>query len=151
MVDLTNFARVVALDHGLSIVSTTRADGTIQSSLVNAGVLDHPLTGEPVVGFVAIGNSLKLRLLRARPHATVAVRGGWQWATVEGPAQLIGPADPVDGIDAECQRVLLREVFTACGGTHDDWETYDRVMRDEGRTAVLVRPTRAYGVSPGRG
>jgi hypothetical protein len=32
-------------------------------------------------------------------------------------------------------------VFSACGGTHDDWDTYDRVMREEGRVAVLVAPT----------
>jgi hypothetical protein len=35
-------------------------------------------------------------------------------------------------------------VFTAAGGTHDDWATYDRVMAAEGRTAVLVEPRRVY-------
>ena len=44
-------------------------------------------------------------------------------------------------------RLLLREVFTAAGGTHDDWDAYDRVMREERRTAVLVTPTRVYGNS----
>ena len=38
----------------------------------------------------------------------------------------------------------LHEIFTAAGGTHDDWDTYDRVMREERRTAVLVTPTRTY-------
>ncbi|HVE24531.1 MAG TPA: pyridoxamine 5'-phosphate oxidase [Sporichthya sp.] len=148
MVDLSNFARVVTVDHGLSIVSTLRANGTIQSTLVNAGVLEHPLTGEPVVGFVAVGKARKLANLRERPRMTIAVRGGWQWAAVEGDAQLIGPEDPVEGIDAERLRLLLREIFQACGGTHEDWDTYDRVMREEGRTAVLVAADRAYGVSP---
>ena len=41
-------------------------------------------------------------------------------------------------------RLLLREIFTACGGTHDDWDTYDRVMAEERRTAVLVAPERVY-------
>jgi PPOX class probable F420-dependent enzyme len=148
MADLSNFARVVTVDHGLSIVSTLRANGTIQSTLVNAGVLEHPLTGEPVVGFVAVGKARKLANLRERPRMTIAVRGGWQWAAVEGDAQLIGPEDPVEGIDAERLRLLLREIFQACGGTHEDWDTYDRVMREEGRTAVLVAADRAYGVSP---
>ena len=49
-----------------------------------------------------------------------------------------------DDTDAETLRVLLRNVFTAAGGTHDDWDTYDRVMREEGRAAVLITPTRAY-------
>lgn len=148
MVDLSNFARVVTVDHGLSVVSTLRANGTIQSTVVNAGVLDHPLSGEPVVGFVAVGKARKLANLRARPRMTIAVRGGWQWAAVEGDAQLIGPEDPIAGIDAERLRTLLREIFQACGGTHEDWDTYDRVMREEGRTAVLIAPDRAYGVSP---
>ena len=148
MVDLSNFARVVAKDTGLSIVSTLRANGTIQSSLVNAGVLDHPVTGEPVVGFVAVGGTRKAANLRERPRITVAVRGGWEYAVVEGDAQLIGPDDPVDGVDAERLRVLLREIFTACGGTHDDWDDYDRAMRDEGRVAVLISPDRAYPTAP---
>ena len=46
---------------------------------------------------------------------------------------------------SESLRLLLRAVFTACGGTHDDWDTFDRVMREEGRVAVLVTPTRVYG------
>jgi hypothetical protein len=41
--------------------------------------------------------------------------------------------------------VLLREIFTAAGGTHDDWDTYDRVMAEERRVAVLVTPERVYG------
>ena len=39
----------------------------------------------------------------------------------------------------------LREIFTAAGGTHEDWDEYDRVMLAERRTAVLVTPTRVYG------
>ena len=41
-------------------------------------------------------------------------------------------------------RTLLRDVFVAAGGTHDDWDEYDRVMRDQRRTAVFVAPTRVY-------
>jgi hypothetical protein len=40
-------------------------------------------------------------------------------------------------------------VFSAAGGSHDDWDTYDRVMADERRTAVLVTPRRSYGVAGG--
>ena len=41
-------------------------------------------------------------------------------------------------------RLLLREVFTAAGGTHDDWDAYDRAMAEERRTAVFVRVSRIY-------
>lgn len=145
MADLEPFAELVPLDHGLVVVSTTRPDGTIQSSVVNAGVLHHPVTGRPVVAFVAVGSSQRLRNLRARPRATVVIRAGWQWAAVEGPVELAGPDDPYEGIDAERLRLLLREIFTAAGGTHDDWDEYDRAMADERRVAVLVEPQRVYG------
>lgn len=146
MTDLSRFRELVAGDHGLCVVSTTRPDGTVQSSVVNAGVLEHPTTRASVVGLVAVGGSRKLAHLRSRPQATIVVRVGFQWAAVEGDVELIGPDDPYDGVGAEELRQLLRDVFTAAGGTHDDWDTYDRVMAEEHRTAVLITPRRTYGV-----
>ena len=145
MSGLENFARLIGGDYGLVVVSTLRPDGTIQSSVVNAGVLPHPVTGAEVVGLVARGDSHRLAYLRARPRATVVVRAGWQWASVEGPVDLAGPDDPLPGVDAEGLRVLLREIFTAAGGTHDDWPAYDRAMAEERRVAVLVTPARTHG------
>jgi PPOX class probable F420-dependent enzyme len=145
MADLAAFATLVSLDHGLVVVSTSRADGSIQSSVVNAGVLDHPVTGRPVVGLVATGPSRRLTNLRARPRATVVMRAAWRWAAVEGPTELAGLDDRLEGIDSEGLRILLRRIFTAAGGTHDDWDEYDRVMADERRVAVLVHPERTYG------
>jgi PPOX class probable F420-dependent enzyme len=143
--DLSAFAKLVPLDHGLVVVSTSRADGTIQSSVVNAGVLDHPVTGLQLVGFVAAGSSRRLTNLRARPRTTVVIRAGWQWAGVEGPVELAGPDDPIEGLDSERLRVLRRDIFVSAGGTHDDWDEYDRVMTAERRVAVLVEPERVFG------
>ncbi|MGV0774029.1 TIGR03618 family F420-dependent PPOX class oxidoreductase [Mycobacterium syngnathidarum] len=145
---MSQFADMLSRDHGLCVLSTLRGDGSIQSSVVNAGVMAHPRTAEPVVALVAIGGARKLAHLRADPRATVVARAGWQWVTVEGTADIVGPDDPDPGADAEALRRLLRDVFTAAGGTHDDWETYDRVMRDERRAAVLITPTRVYS-NPG--
>ena len=144
MTDLARFEALVPLDHGLSVVVTRRADRTPQTSVVNAGVLPHPVTGERAVAFVAAGRARKLANLRADPTIAVVVRAGWQWATVEGRAELIGPEDPHPEVDGERLRLLLREIFSAAGGTHDDWDTFDRVMRDEGRTAVFVTGGRVY-------
>src|SRR5262245_10018153 len=144
MTDLSDFAGLVAGDHGLCVVSTLRPDHTIQSSVVNAGVLDHPVTGAQMVGLVAQGGTRKLANLRERPYATIVVRSGWQWAAAEGPVELIGPDDPHADLDAERVRLLLRAVFAAAGGTHDDWDTYDRVMAEERRTAVLLAAQRVY-------
>ncbi|MGH8975966.1 MAG: pyridoxamine 5'-phosphate oxidase, partial [Acidimicrobiia bacterium] len=118
----------------------------VQASVVNAGVMPHPGDGAPVVALVARGGALKLALLRRRPVAAVTVRSGWQWATVEGTAELAGPDDPHPDVAPDAIPGLLREVFRAAGGNHDDWDTYDKVMAEERRTAVLLRPARVYGV-----
>jgi PPOX class probable F420-dependent enzyme len=141
---LTQARSLIAKEHGLVTVATTRPDGTVQASVVNAGILDHPLGHEPVVGLVAQGGATKLRNLRARPTATVVFRAGWEWMTIEGDAELAGPDDPLPGLDADGVRLLLRDIFTAAGGTHEDFDEYDRVMAAEHRTAVLIHPTRAY-------
>ena len=142
--DLSAFAELVPLDHGLCVLSTLRRDGSVHASVVNAGVLNHPLTGVQVVGLVAAGGTRKLRNLRADPRATIVARAGWQWAAVEGTAEIIGPDDPHPDVDSERLRLLLQDIFRAAGGTHDDWDTYDRVMADERRAAVLLAPRRAY-------
>jgi len=142
---LDDVRRLVAADHGLATLATTRSDGTVHVTLVNAGVASHPVTGSDVVALVAIGGSRKLDHLRERPHATITWRAGWNWVTAEGATELVGPDDPLPGFDAPRLPGLLRAVFTAAGGTHDDWPTYDRVMAEERRTAVLIIPARIYG------
>ena len=130
-------------EQGLAVVATLRADQSIQASLVNAGALLHPATGDPAIAFVTYGET-KLRNIRARPHVSLTFRSGWSWATVEGRAEIIGPDDPHPLVDAEQLRLLLREVFVAAGGEHDDWDTYDRTMLEQRRAAVFVAPSRIY-------
>jgi PPOX class probable F420-dependent enzyme len=143
MATLGDITTIGGQDSFLAVVATLRGDGTIQSSVVNAGVLDHPVGGAAVLGFVTYGPA-KLAHLRSRPQITVAFRAGWQWVAVEGRAELIGPDDPHADIDADGLRLLLRHVFLSAGGTHDDWDAYDRTMADQRRTAVLVQPGRIY-------
>jgi PPOX class probable F420-dependent enzyme len=143
---VTTFDEAAALgraESGLAVIATLRADATIQTSVVNVAFMPHPLTGAQVAAFVTYGK-VKLANLRQRPQITVTVRSGWQWAALEGAAELVGPDDPHPAVDAERLRVILREIFTAAGGTHDDWDAYDRVMREQRRTAVFVTPARIY-------
>jgi len=144
MTTLRDAVALAAPDNGLAVISTVRADATVQASLVNVGLLPHPATGEPALAFTTYGK-VKLANLRARPQLAVTFRNGWQWATVEGSAELVGPDDPQPWLPGADQlRLLLREVFTAAGGTHEDWDEYDRVMAKERRAVVLIAPTRVY-------
>jgi len=142
--DLTDFTRVASGDRNFCVLTTTRSDGTVQASVVSAGVMSHPTSGAEVVVCVARGGTRKLANLRARPTVTFVASTGGAWVAVEGRAELIGPDDPRRGFDEEALRHLLRDAFRAAGGDHDDWETYDRVMKEERRTVVFAAPTRVY-------
>jgi PPOX class probable F420-dependent enzyme len=145
MADLADFEALVPADHGLIVMTVIGPDGRMRPSVVNAGVIDHPITGARVVAVVIQGKARKLAHLRARPQASAVLRGGWQWAGVEGPVEIVGPDDPMEGIGPERLRLLLREIFTAAGGTHDDFDEYDRVMAADRRAAVLIMPERVFG------
>ena len=143
MTTLDEAATIGREDHGLAVISTLRADHTIQASVVNAGLMAHPQTGRPVLAFVTYG-PVKLANLRARPQLTLTFRSGWRWAAVDGRAELAGPHDARPWLDDEGLRLLRRQVFTAAGGQHEDWDEYDRVMAEQGRTVVLIEPGRVY-------
>jgi PPOX class probable F420-dependent enzyme len=128
----------------LAVVATNRPNGGIQASVVSAGVLDHPVTGRPCVALVARGGTVKLANLRRSHGITLVLRAGHEWVAVEGQASLAGPDDDLAGFARARVPQLLRDIFTAAGGTHDDWPTYDRVMAQERRTAVLIAPERIY-------
>ena len=115
----------------LSVVATTRPDGSVHASLVNAGVMDDPDGGGEIVAFVARGSAAKVAHITRTGRASLTFTAAWRWAGIEGPARVAG-SDPQ----------LLRDVFRAAGGSHDDWDEYDRVMASEGRVAVFVRPER---------
>lgn len=124
------------LEHSAVVTTIGRAGGA-QATIVQAG----PFEGG--MGFVIQGDTAKRRNLERNPNCTVlVVQPDWRkFATVEGKAVLKGP----DNTDPEELRLLLRAVFVAAGGSHDDWVEYDRVMLEQRRVAVLVTPDRVYG------
>lgn len=142
---LDHIRDLAALEDGLAVVVTSRSDRSAQASVVNAGVLDHPVSGESVVGFGSRGGTRKLANIRARSRVTVVFRSGWDWVAIEGDADLAGPDDPLTGLDPNDRPALLRAVYRAAvGGSDDDWTALDAVMSAERHTAVLIRPTRIY-------
>jgi hypothetical protein len=109
-------------------------------------VVDHPVTGELAIGFVAQGaKSKKLSNLRARPTATVVFRSGWEWVAIEGDVDLVGPDHHLDGLASESVPRVFHAIYAAAmGGALEDWATRDEVIEREGHTAILVRPIRVY-------
>lgn len=145
MPELEDVKNHLAQENGLAVISTTQADGRVLSSIANCGVIDHPVTGSPTVALVSAGGAARLTHIRRGSEVTIAIRRGWSWVSVTGPADIIGPNDMPEGVDSEAVRCLLRDVFQAAGGTHDDYDEYDRAMAAEERAAILVAPSRILG------
>ncbi len=135
---LEKLRRLAAAEHGLCTFVCLDAAGAPHASVINAGVMDHPLTGEATVAAVVTGAARKVKMLRADPRAAVSFRHSWDWVGVRGQAQIIGLDDPAEGFDLANLPTLLREVFVAAGGTHDNWDEYDQTMVDDRRVAVFV-------------
>ena len=144
MADFDDICRFASDETGLCVVATTRPDGSVHASVVNAGPIAHPSTGADAVALVVRGDSRKLEHVRRTGRLSVTFRRGWRWAGVEGPAEVID-TDAVAGTGGLA--MFLRDVFVAAGGTHDDWDEYDRVMAAEGRVAIVVSPDRVLGVA----
>ena len=142
MPDMNDVRDYLSSETGLATVSTTQADGRVLSSVVNCGVVDHPITGETTVALVSRGHAARIGHIRRGSQMTVSIRRGWQWVAVTGPADVIGPDDLPGDFDAEKLRILLRDIYQAAGGEHDDYDEYDRAMVEDGRIAVFVQPDR---------
>jgi PPOX class probable F420-dependent enzyme len=136
MADLAFVEGIAAGDHHLAVLTTTKADGSVHASVVNAGITTDPVDDSPAIGLVALGDSLKLKLLRRSGRATLVFKDGYQWAAVSGPTRLIGPDDLNPDLNAP---EVIRSVYRAAGGDHEDWEEFDRVMAADRRCAVFVR------------
>jgi len=50
-----------------------------------------------------------------------------------------------DDGNPEAHLALLRGVYAAVGRPPERWEDFDRTMREEDRTVVLLSPERVYG------
>ena len=123
-----------------AVISTYQKTGGMQSSIVVCGAYQ----GQGA--FVSVhGSSAKVRNLRRDPRCTMlAVTSDWRsYVVVEGQATL----KDARNTDAEELRVLLREVFRACGDQeHPDWEEYDQAMVKQDAVVLLVSPDRVYGI-----
>jgi hypothetical protein len=76
MTDLARFQALVPLDHGLSVVVPRRADQTPHTTVVNAGVVPHPVTGGDAVAFVAAGGTLVNLSVAGHRRVTDALADG---------------------------------------------------------------------------
>jgi PPOX class probable F420-dependent enzyme len=142
-------AELAAPERWLAVLVTMRGNGEPSTSVVNAGIVAHPVTGKTVIAFVSRGNTAKLVNLRRTPRATLVFRSGWEWISVSGTVELAGPDDELVGLKPANLPSLLRDIYHAAGGVHPDLGEYDRAMAADRRTAVLLTPARFATNPPG--
>jgi PPOX class probable F420-dependent enzyme len=109
------------------ILSTTRADGTMQSSPVTAGI-----DGDGRLVVSTYPRRAKLRNLRHRPVASACVMSDeWNgpWTQVDGTAEVL-----------DCPEALqpLVEYYRCIAGEHPDWDEYRTAMEHQGKCLIRV-------------
>ena len=72
MPDMQDVRSFLAEETGLAVVSTTQADGRVLSSVINCGVIDHPVSGTPCVALVSRGAAARIGHVRRGSQVTIA-------------------------------------------------------------------------------
>ena len=122
------------------VLSTTRADGRPQMSLVTGTI--NP-AGELLIS--TYPSRVKTKNASRNPLVSVAVMGdefNSAWVQIDGEAEVATMPDPVaaDG---------LVEYFQCIRGDHPDWDEYRQAMADQGKSIIRIKPTRWGPISTG--
>lgn len=120
------------------ILTTFRADGSLQSSPVTGGV-----DAEGRVVIASYPQRAKSANIRRTGRASVVVISD----EFNGPyVQLDGDAEVIDGPDAV---EPLVDYYRAIAGEHPDWDDYRRAMRDQNKCLLRVTARRWGPVATG--
>ena len=120
------------------VLSTTRADGRPQMSLVTGGMIAD--------GRLAVSTypeRVKAKNARRNPHVSVAVMGeefNDAWVQIDGDAEVLDLPDAGDA---------FVEYYRSISGEHPDWDEYRQAMADQGKCIIVVTPTRWSPLSSG--
>ncbi len=120
------------------VLTTHRADGSLQSSPVTGGV-----DGDGRIVVASYPQRAKSANLRRDPRASITVLSdefNGPYVQVDGDAEVIELPDAVEP---------LVEYFRVIAGEHSDWDEYRQAMRDQGKCLIRVTPTRWGPVATG--
>jgi PPOX class probable F420-dependent enzyme len=123
----------------IGVLATLRADGRPQLSPVTP-YYDR----DKGIIYVSITEGrAKTKNLRRDPRAALEVTSadGWEWATADGTAELIGPGTDPHGPEVEA----LVGYYRSAAGEHPDWDEYRAVMVADRRVLLALHVERVYG------
>ena len=124
-------------ENNLAVATTVGTSGRVQATVVSAG----PHEGK--VALVSREETIKVSNARKGSRCTVTVvrPDTRRYVTIEGPATVYG----WDNTSPEVLLPMLRRVYVALQRHPERFEDFDRTMREERRTVILVAPERVYG------
>jgi PPOX class probable F420-dependent enzyme len=120
------------------ILTTRRADGSVQSSPVTGGVDQD---GRIVIS--TYPDRAKAVNLRRDASCSVLVLSddfGGAWVQVDGTAEVLDLPDSIEP---------LVDYFRCISGEHPDWDEYRQAMLDQGKSLIRITPTRWGPVATG--
>ncbi|NNG37617.1 PPOX class F420-dependent oxidoreductase [Nakamurella aerolata] len=120
------------------VLTTFRADGSLQSSPVTAGV-----DGQGRVVISSYPERAKSRNIRRTPRASVLVLSddfGGAYVQLDGPAEVLDLPEALDP---------LVEYFRSISGEHPDWDEYRQAMTDQGKCLLRITPERWGPIATG--
>ncbi|MDE0701731.1 MAG: PPOX class F420-dependent oxidoreductase [Acidimicrobiaceae bacterium] len=120
------------------VMSTTRSDGRPQLSLVTGG-----MTANGQLAVSSYPERAKVRNAKANPLVSVLVMGddfNHEWVQIDGIATVHDMPEAADG---------LVEYYRCISGEHPDWDEYRQAMSDQGKSVILIEPTRWGPISKG--
>ncbi|CAN5243462.1 PPOX class F420-dependent oxidoreductase [soil metagenome] len=119
------------------VLTTFRADGSLQSSPVTGGVYE----GRLVIS--TYPQRAKAANIRRSGTASVTVLSdefNGPYVQVDGDAEVIDLPEAADA---------LVDYYRAIAGEHPDWDEYRQAMRDQGKCLIRVTPRRWGPVATG--
>jgi PPOX class probable F420-dependent enzyme len=120
------------------VLATTRADGRPQLSLVTGG-----MTADGLLAISTYPERKKTGNARRNGAVSVLVMGdefNAEWCQIDGDARVLDMPEAVEG---------LVEYYRCISGEHPNWEEYRRAMAEQGKSVILIEPTRWGPISKG--
>jgi PPOX class probable F420-dependent enzyme len=123
----------------IGVLATLRADGRPQLSPVTP----YYDRDKGTIYVSIVEGRAKTTNLRRDPRAALEVTSadGWEWATADGTAELIGPGTDPHGPEVEA----LVDYYRSAAGEHPDWDEYRAVMVSDRRVLLALHVERVYG------
>ena len=122
------------------VVTTFRKNGHVQISIISCGPYRDG------VAFTVTSTRSKLWNLKRDPRCSILIsmENWWGFVVLEGQAEIIS----AENTETEEFRLALRDVYRTCSGEeHANWEEYDKAMKDDKRSIILIVPDHVYGTA----